>query len=58
MVHMSAALTFNDILAKKLQSQHNKVDEKTLEEMSPEEFLKHQDGVPTGPEFEETAAAA
>lgn len=46
------ALTFNDILAKKLQSPTNDIDEKILEEYSPEEYLKYQNDVPVGPEFE------
>ncbi len=53
-----AAVTFNDILAAKLQQAHNKVDKKAMEEMSPEEFLQHQSEVPSGPEFEEAAHIA
>lgn len=47
-----AALTFNDILAKKLQAPTNQIDEKVLQEYSPEEYLKYQNDVPVGPEFE------
>ena len=47
-----AALTFNDILTKKLQAPTNQIDEKVLEEYSPEEYLKFQNEVPVGPEFE------
>lgn len=47
-----AALTFNDILTKKLQAPTNQIDEKVLEEYSPEEYLKFQNDVPVGPEFE------
>ncbi len=53
-----AALTFNDILAKKLQEPHNKIDEKDLEKYTPEEYLQYQDNVPTGPEFEGATAVA
>ena len=49
---MCAALTFNDILTKKLQAPTNQIDEKILEEYSPEEYLKFQNDVPVGPEFE------
>ncbi|KAK9845175.1 hypothetical protein WJX84_008654 [Apatococcus fuscideae] len=52
------ALTFNDILAKKLQEPHNKIDEKDLEKYTPEEYLQYQDNVPTGPEFEGATAVA
>ena len=53
-----AAVTFNDILAAKLKQSHNRVDEKALENMTPEEFLAHQSGVPSGPEFEDAILAS
>ncbi|KAK9833066.1 hypothetical protein WJX74_006251 [Apatococcus lobatus] len=46
------ALTFNNILAMKLQAPTNQIEQKVLEEYSPEDYLKYQDDLPVGPEYE------